>query len=131
MYTTESTKALRRDIPVSEFFDTTVKLIRKVPEERFFRDFLFCRAEAKAGEMNMMIEESRYMERAVRLAQKGLGWVNPNPLVGAVIVKDGRIIGEGYHRKCGDLHAERNAIASLTESAAGAVMYVTDRKSVV
>lgn len=73
----------------------------------------------------MMIEESRYMERAVRLAQKGLGWVNPNPLVGAVIVKDGRIIGEGYHRKCGDLHAERNAIASLTESAAGAVMYVT------
>lgn len=73
----------------------------------------------------MMIEESQYMERAVSLAEKGLGWVNPNPMVGAVIVKDGRIIGEGYHRKCGDLHAERNAIASLTESAEGAVMYVT------
>ena len=46
-------------------------------------------------------------------------------MVGAVIVKDGRIIGEGYHKKCGELHAERNAIASLTESAEGATIYVT------
>ena len=46
-------------------------------------------------------------------------------MVGAVIVKDGRIIGEGYHKKYGELHAERNAIASLTESAEGAVIYVT------
>jgi len=65
------------------------------------------------------------MERAIYLAQKGRGWVNPNPMVGAVIVKDGKIIGEGYHAGCGQLHAERNAIAGLTESARGAVMYVT------
>ena len=66
-----------------------------------------------------------YMLRAIELAKAGEGWVHPNPLVGAVIVKDGRIIGEGYHRKFGELHAERNAIASLTEPAEGATIYVT------
>ena len=66
-----------------------------------------------------------YMKRAIELAKKGKGWTNPNPMVGAVIVKDGRIIGEGYHARCGELHAERNAIASLTESAEGATLYVT------
>ena len=66
-----------------------------------------------------------YMIRAIELAKKGEGWTNPNPMVGAVIVKDGRVIGEGYHAKCGELHAERNAIASLTESAEGATIYVT------
>lgn len=71
------------------------------------------------------MNDSDYMRRAITLAAMGLGFTNPNPMVGAVIVKDGRIIGEGYHRKCGDLHAERNAFASLTESAAGATIYVT------
>ena len=66
-----------------------------------------------------------YMERAIFLAEKGRGWTNPNPVVGAVIVKHGRIIGEGYHTRCGDLHAERNAIASLTEDAEGSTLYVT------
>ena len=66
-----------------------------------------------------------YMLQAIELAKGGLGWTSPNPLVGAVIVKDGRIIGEGYHERCGKLHAERNAIASLTESAEGATLYVT------
>ena len=66
-----------------------------------------------------------YMRRAIELAQKGRGWVNPNPMVGAVIVKDGKIIGEGFHARYGELHAERNAIASLTESAEGATIYVT------
>ena len=66
-----------------------------------------------------------YMRRAISLAERGRGWTSPNPLVGAVIVKDGRIIGEGYHEKCGELHAERNAIASLTEPAEGATIYVT------
>lgn len=66
-----------------------------------------------------------YMKRAIELARKGEGWVSPNPMVGAVIVKNGKIIGEGYHARCGQLHAERNAIASLTESAEGATMYVT------
>ncbi len=69
--------------------------------------------------------EKDYMLRAIELARKGEGWTNPNPMVGAVIVKDGRIIGEGYHQKCGELHAERNALAALTENAEGATMYVT------
>ena len=66
-----------------------------------------------------------YMLQAIQLAKQGEGWTNPNPMVGAVIVKNGRIIGKGYHKKCGELHAERNAIASLTESAEGATIYVT------
>lgn len=69
--------------------------------------------------------QKEYMRRAIELAKKGIGRVNPNPLVGAVIVKDGRIIGEGYHARYGDLHAERNAFANLTEDATGAEMYVT------
>ncbi len=70
-------------------------------------------------------DEKLYMQRAIALARKGEGWTNPNPMVGAVIVKNGRIIGEGYHARCGQLHAERNAIASLRESAEGATLYVT------
>ncbi len=66
-----------------------------------------------------------YMLRAISLAKKGTGYTSPNPLVGAVIVKDGRIIGEGYHAIYGDLHAERNAIKNLTENAKGATIYVT------
>lgn len=66
-----------------------------------------------------------YMRRAIELAKQGIGRTNPNPVVGAVIVKEGRIIGEGFHRRYGGLHAERNAIASLTEPAEGAAMYVT------
>lgn len=66
-----------------------------------------------------------YMLRAIELAKRGRGYTNPNPMVGAVIVKDGRIIGEGYHERCGELHAERNALKNLTESAEGADMYVT------
>ena len=66
-----------------------------------------------------------YMRRAIELAKKARGFTNPNPLVGAVIVKDGRIIGEGCHERYGELHAERNAIAALTESAEGATIYVT------
>ena len=66
-----------------------------------------------------------FMQRAIELARRGTGWVNPNPQVGAVIVKDGRIIGEGYHERYGGLHAERNAIALSTESVAGATLYTT------
>ena len=69
--------------------------------------------------------DQNYMLQAIQLAKQGEGWTNPNPMVGAVIVKNGRIIGKGYHNKCGELHAERNAIASLTESAEGATIYVT------
>lgn len=66
-----------------------------------------------------------YMLRAIELAKLGSGYVNPNPAVGAVIVKNGKIIGEGYHHAYGSLHAERDAFASLTESAEGATIYVT------
>jgi diaminohydroxyphosphoribosylaminopyrimidine deaminase/5-amino-6-(5-phosphoribosylamino)uracil reductase len=66
-----------------------------------------------------------YMKRAIELAELGRGWTNPNPVVGAVIVKYGRIIGEGYHKRCGELHAERNAFAALSEPAEGATLYVT------
>ena len=72
-----------------------------------------------------MAYKQEYMELAIELAKKGTGAVNPNPLVGAVIVKDDRIIGQGYHARYGDLHAERAAFASLTEDATGAEMYVT------
>ena len=54
-----------------------------------------------------------YMLRAISLAKKGTGYTSPNPLVGAVIVKDGRIIGEGYHVRCGEGHAEVNAFAAI------------------
>ena len=65
------------------------------------------------------------MRRAIELATKGEGHTDPNPLVGAVIVKDGRIIGEGYHEVYGSLHAERNALKNCTEDTRGADMYVT------
>lgn len=66
-----------------------------------------------------------YMELAISLAKQGEGRVNPNPLVGAVIVKNNRIIGQGYHKQYGGLHAEREAFQNLTENCQGAEMYVT------
>ena len=71
------------------------------------------------------MNDEYYMRLALELALKGLGKVNPNPLVGAVIVKDHEIIGEGYHKKYGGLHAERNALLNCTKSPSGATMYVT------
>lgn len=69
--------------------------------------------------------DEKYMKRALELAQKGIGYTRPNPLVGAVIVKDGRIIGEGYHEFFGGPHAEINAFNQGTEDVTGAKMYVT------
>lgn len=71
------------------------------------------------------MEDKSYMKRALKLAKKGAGFVNPNPMVGAVIVKDGVVIGEGYHEKYGGLHAERNALKNCKESPKDATMYVT------
>ncbi|MDI3478702.1 MAG: diaminohydroxyphosphoribosylaminopyrimidine deaminase [Thermoanaerobacterium sp.] len=65
------------------------------------------------------------MKRALQLARLGLGHTNPNPLVGAVIVKNGRIIGEGYHEYYGGPHAEINALKSVKEDVKGAQLYVT------
>ena len=59
----------------------------------------------------MQEQKQEYMRRALALAQRGAGHVNPNPMVGCVIVKDGKIIGEGWHEHIGGLHAERNAFA--------------------
>ena len=62
-----------------------------------------------------MVVSELYMTRCLELAERGKGNVAPNPMVGAVIVHDGRIIGEGYHHCCGEAHAEVNAIASVKD----------------
>ena len=69
--------------------------------------------------------DEMYMRRALDLARRGAGWVNPNPMVGAVIVRDGCIIGEGWHTAFGELHAERQAIAHCVGPTEGATIYVT------
>ena len=71
------------------------------------------------------VNAEMYMRRAIELALRGTGYTDPNPLVGAVIVKDGKIIGEGYHERYGELHAERNALLHCTEDPKGATIYVT------
>lgn len=82
------------------------------------------RSEKQQSTDQQSIDES-FMRRALDLARNGYGWTNPNPMVGAVIVKDGRIIGEGWHTKCGNLHAEREAFAHCAEDPRGATLYVT------
>lgn len=69
--------------------------------------------------------DEKYMRMALELAKLGSGRVNPNPLVGAVIVKDGVIIGKGYHMAYGTAHAEVNALKNCSESPEGASIYVT------
>ena len=64
----------------------------------------------------MNSEEEKYMLRCIQLAQNGLCNTAPNPMVGAVIVCDGKIIGEGYHVRCGEAHAEVNAIRSVKDT---------------
>ena len=65
------------------------------------------------------------MKRAIALAHRGEGYVEPNPMVGCVIVKNGRVVGEGYHRRYGGPHAEVNALAKAGRAARGATAYVT------
>lgn len=69
--------------------------------------------------------KENYMRRAIALAKRGIGYTNPNPIVGCVVVKDGRIISEGYHERYGQFHAERNALLNCQEDPAGAELYVT------
>lgn len=71
------------------------------------------------------MNDSDYMRLALELAGRGTGWTSPNPMVGAVIVKNGRIIGKGWHKRYGEAHAERNALADCAEDPDGATMYVT------
>ena len=74
-----------------------------------------------------MISDSdrAYMRMALQEARKGLGRTSPNPCVGAIIVREGRVIGKGYHKKAGTAHAEINALTSVQEPVGGATMYVT------
>lgn len=66
-----------------------------------------------------------YMKRALELAKTAMGHTSPNPMVGCVVVKDGRIVAEGCHEKYGEFHAERNALTKCREDVEGADLYVT------
>ncbi len=80
------------------------------------------------GGRDLLDEDELYMRLALRLARRGEGWTNPNPMVGAVIVRDGRIIGAGWHQRFGEKHAEVNAIEDAKRrghDVRGATMYVT------
>jgi len=70
------------------------------------------------------VTDESYIKLTLEIAKKGIGFVSPNPLVGAVLVKDGKIIGAGYHQKFGEAHAEINAINSASESVEGASLFV-------
>lgn len=65
-----------------------------------------------------------FLKYAIKLAKKGLSWTNPNPLVGAVIVKNNRIIGQGFHRQIGQAHAEIEALNNLSGNLKGATLYI-------
>jgi len=69
--------------------------------------------------------DADYMARALRLARRGLYTAHPNPRVGCVLVRDGRVVGEGWHRKTGEAHAELNALGAAGEAARGSTAYVT------
>lgn len=75
--------------------------------------------------MSIHSQDQTYMARAIQLAKKGQYTTHPNPRVGCVIVRDGKIIGEGYHQYAGQGHAEVNAIASANTSIEGSTAYVT------
>jgi diaminohydroxyphosphoribosylaminopyrimidine deaminase / 5-amino-6-(5-phosphoribosylamino)uracil reductase len=66
-----------------------------------------------------------YLQRTYELAARGLGSTSPNPPVGAVVVRGGRLVGEGYHHRAGEAHAERNALAQAGSNARGATLYVS------
>ena len=70
-------------------------------------------------------DHARFMRRAMELAERGAGQVAPNPKVGAVVVKDGVIVGEGWHQRYGEAHAEVHALAAAGEQARGATVYVS------
>lgn len=75
--------------------------------------------------MSATAEDFRWMARALELAARGLFTTTPNPRVGCVIVRDGKVIGEGWHVRAGEAHAEVHALAMAGESARGATAYVT------
>jgi len=85
-------------------------------------------SSADAGPEGFSETDRRFMALAIRLARRGRGSTYPNPAVGAVIVRDGTILGQGFHRRAGQRHAEREALRDCSErghSPAGATLYVT------
>ncbi|MBM4083114.1 MAG: bifunctional diaminohydroxyphosphoribosylaminopyrimidine deaminase/5-amino-6-(5-phosphoribosylamino)uracil reductase RibD, partial [Planctomycetes bacterium] len=68
--------------------------------------------------------DEEFMRRALTLARQGKGRVEPNPMVGAVVVREGAVVGEGWHERFGGLHAEPNALAAAGEKSRGATLYV-------
>ncbi|WP_306249628.1 bifunctional diaminohydroxyphosphoribosylaminopyrimidine deaminase/5-amino-6-(5-phosphoribosylamino)uracil reductase RibD [Parvularcula sp. IMCC14364] len=72
-----------------------------------------------------MGDDTRYMMRAIDLAKRAEGYTSPNPMVGCVLVREGRIVGEGFHARPGTAHAEANALRSAGDEARGATAYVT------
>lgn len=73
----------------------------------------------------MSREHESWMGRALELAERGRGRTSPNPMVGALLVKEGRIVGEGFHERAGEPHAEVNALSATGPEASGATLYVT------
>ncbi len=71
------------------------------------------------------MDDQHFMQMALDLAAKGEGYTSPNPMVGAVVVKDGQVAGSGYHQKVGGSHAEVNALNAAGKLAKGATLYVT------
>jgi diaminohydroxyphosphoribosylaminopyrimidine deaminase/5-amino-6-(5-phosphoribosylamino)uracil reductase len=71
------------------------------------------------------MNDTFYMQTALELARKGSGFTSPNPMVGALVVKDDQIIGQGYHHAAGEAHAEANALANAQGHTKGATLYVT------
>ena len=72
-----------------------------------------------------MTSDQKFMQRAIMLAKRAAGRTSPNPLVGCVIVKSGKVVGEGWHKACGGDHAEVDALKKAGAKARGAVLYVT------
>src|SRR4030043_1021329 len=72
----------------------------------------------------MFTDDEKWMRRVLRLAEKGRGKTSPNPMVGAILAKDDKLVGEGYHAKPGEAHAEIVALQRAREEARGAILYL-------
>ncbi len=107
--------------------DQSITFKRVAPRLRL-RGTLASPTPKEAGIAVSTEQDARHLIRALELAEGGRGRVSPNPLVGAVLVRDGEVIGEGHHAALGELHAERAAIAdanSRSQDPAGSTIYVT------
>ena len=81
--------------------------------------------QSELGSDSNDVRDAEYMRRALALAQQGWGQTAPNPMVGAVVVRDGAVVGEGYHSRYGEPHAEVVALKAAGDRARGSTMYVT------